>query len=257
MIGGMETGRVRRWVGLSAVILFATALSGQTDWAVRLANVDRRYGHALAFDMLRGRTVRFSGAPSVTPDTWEWDGTGWSRRAPANSPSVRYFHALAYALARGRAVLFGGSFPSGTSTVALADTWEWDGANWTQRFPAQSPPARYAHALANDIIRNRTVLFGGLATFVAFADTWEWDGVNWLQRAPASSPSARAGHALAFDVPRGRTILFGGFDGIATWFGDTWQWDGSVWTQLTPSTSPTARYAHALAYDSVRDRVVL
>src|SRR5262249_6309888 len=158
------------------------------DWVDRSTNADPRAGHALAFDMLRGRTVLFGGTnlSSALADTWEWEGTRWTRRAPANTPPARRGHALACDLARGRTLLFGGS--SGNS--ALADTWEWDGANWTQRFPAQSPSARSGHALASDIIRNRTVLFGGWSTvgsnLVMLADTWEWDGANWLQRAPVS-----------------------------------------------------------------------
>ena len=84
---------------------------------------------------------------------------------------------MAYDAARARVVLFGGVDPAGT---ALADTWEWDGSDWTKRTPAASPPARMSHALAFDLIRAKVVLFGGTvypATF--FADTWEWDGTTW------------------------------------------------------------------------------
>src|SRR5262249_51230332 len=135
----MEAGRARRWGGpLSAATLFTTALftttlSGQTDWEDRSTRADPRSSHALAFDMFRGRTVLFGGLTGATrlADTWEYDGTIWIRRAPANTPPARSYHALAFDLARGRTVLFGGA----NSTIALADTWEWDGANWTQRFP--------------------------------------------------------------------------------------------------------------------------
>src|SRR5262249_50025965 len=131
MIRGMEAGRVRKWLGpLSAATLFSTALftttlSRQVDWADPSTNADPRSGHALAFDMLRGRTVLFSGLSNVIlADTSEWDGNSWTHRAPLNTPPARNSHALAFDVARGRTLLFGGV--DRTSGVALADTWEWD-----------------------------------------------------------------------------------------------------------------------------------
>src|SRR5215471_2649397 len=129
----MGTRRVRRWVGplsaatLSTAVLCTTPLSGQTDWENRSPNPGMRASHALAFDMLRGRTVLFGGAGSTSnglvtafADTWEWDGTMWARRASANTPPSRSAFALAYDLARGRTVLFGGLV---STTVELGDTW--------------------------------------------------------------------------------------------------------------------------------------
>src|ERR1035441_6585189 len=53
----------------------------------------------------------------------------WTQRSPlAPSPSAREHHAMAYDSVRGRTVLFGGY--DGSSY--LGDTWEWNGANWTQ-----------------------------------------------------------------------------------------------------------------------------
>ena len=77
------------------------------------------------------------------------------------SPLARHGHALGYDSARGRVVLFGGI---NDSTGYLSDTWEWDGNVWTQRTPAQSPPARGV-ALAYDSARGRIVLFGGYNGF--------------------------------------------------------------------------------------------
>src|SRR5262245_7536072 len=116
----MEAERVSRRLGpLSAAALLTTALSGQADWEDRSTSVDARSGHELAFDMLRGRTLLFGGTAG-TRLTWEWDGTTWTRRAPANAPPARFFHAMAYDLARGCTVLFGGQ----SGATQLADTWE-------------------------------------------------------------------------------------------------------------------------------------
>ena len=58
----------------------------------------------------------------------------------------------------GRVVLFGGLDPNGGT---LGDTWLWDGATWTQRFPVTSPPPRANAALAFDPNTNAMLLFGG------------------------------------------------------------------------------------------------
>ena len=75
---------------------------------------------------------------------------------------------MGYDSARQRVVLFGG-----WSQGALADTWEWDGKNWTQLKPTASPSARGGHAIAYDCHRQRTVLFGGTARTILPAATWE------------------------------------------------------------------------------------
>src|SRR5262245_44328783 len=81
----------------------------------------------------------------------------WRQVAAATRPSARLSAALAYDAERGRTLLFGGvggPFPAG-----LSDTWEWDGANWTQ-LAFGGPPARYEHAMVYDGTHRRVVVFG-------------------------------------------------------------------------------------------------
>ena len=50
---------------------------------------------------------------------------------------------------RGIAGLCVGGAACGTrGHLKCSNTWEWDDATWTQRTPADSPPARVDHALA-------------------------------------------------------------------------------------------------------------
>ncbi len=160
---------------------------------------------------------------------------------------------MVFDAARGEVVLFGGS--SGSSF--LNDTWVWDGANWVQKSPTTSPPARAWHAMAYDAARGQVVLFGGTNSSVMFSDTWVWDGNNWMQKSPAASPRDRIDHAMAFDSAQGKVILFGGSYGAVNSLGDTWAWDGVNWTQLTPSTVPPARRGHALAAYGAGNGVLL
>jgi hypothetical protein len=253
LFGGFQTSP-------SVAILGDTWEWDGVTWAQQTPAVSPppRRKHAMAFDSARGVTVLFGGAyggPTYS-DTWEWNGAEWTERQPAIVPALREYHAMAYDSIRGVTVLFGGRTGSSTST-ALDDTWEWDGSAWTQRTPAVSPPARFAHALAYDSHRGVTVLFGGLSDTNAYlGDTWEWDGTTWVQRSPANSPSPREGHAMAYDSLLGVAVLFGGeFNGVR--YSDTWEWDGAAWVLRTLTATPPGRYQHAMAYDSGRGLTVL
>lgn len=129
---------------------------------------------------------------------------------------------------------------------------------WTQKSPASSPPARYAHAMAYDAARSQVVLFGGAAgAGEYYGDTWVWDGTTWTQKLPPNNPPARVGHAMAYDAARGQVVLFGGSTSVA-FFNDTWVWDGTTWMQKFPTVSPPARNnGQFLAYDEARGQVVL
>ena len=219
-----------------------------------------REGHSLAYDATRGRVVlfggRIGGGFTPTSDTWEWDGSTWTRRTPSVSPPPRHGHVLVYDAARSRIVLFGGQDGAGG---VLSDTWEWDGTTWANVTPAVSPTARWNHALAWDAARGRTVLFGGRdGAGTPLGDTWQWDGATWTNSTPAGSPVARHNHALAYDSARGRVVLFGGADiGWVTLYDDTWEWDGTAWTPRAPATTPGGHAGHALTFDSARARTLL
>ncbi len=126
----------------------------------------------MAYDAVRQRTVLFGGLGSgPLGDTWEWDGIDWTLRNPGGtSPSPRVLHAMAYDPVRQRVVLFGGL---DSSNPRLADTWEWDGAQWTQLLTETSPPGRKDHGLAYDGARQRLVLLGGSGSdLVDLQATW-------------------------------------------------------------------------------------
>jgi hypothetical protein len=137
-----------------------------STWSQRspVTSPSARGEHAMAYDAARQRIVLFGGvfddgtvSGSSLSETWEWDGSAWSQRSPATSPSARSGHAMAYDAARQRIVIFGGRGP--------ADTWEWDGSTWSQRMPVTSPPPG-GGAMAYDEARQRLTLFNGLATWV-------------------------------------------------------------------------------------------
>jgi hypothetical protein len=144
-----------------------------------------RQAASMVFDATRGVTVLFGGMSAGSPgqrppslgDTWEYDGTRWTRREGAG-PSPRSAAGMAFDAKRGRVILFGGMGPDGF----LSDTWSWDGASWT-RLAESGPAARAMGYLAYDKARDRVVMFGGRIGWPDGDrnDTWEWDGAAWKE----------------------------------------------------------------------------
>ena len=206
----------------------------------------------LAYDVLRQRIVLYGGTTSLINDTWEFDGTNWSQRSPLHSPNAHGRHGLVYDEARQIVVLFGGTAANGQTL--LAETWEWDGTDWTQRSPAQSPPARRNHGMAYDALRARTVVFGGVVAGANVTDTWQYDGATWIQAAIGlPAPPSQTSHSLAGDPDRGGVVSVEASGGALR----TWTFDGATWRLAIPSLSPDTRDLHAMAHDPVRGETLL
>lgn len=156
---------------------------------------------------------------------------------------------FAYDSTRFQIVLFGGT------PGANADTWVWNGKQWSQKNSAANPSTRQGAALTDDPDHHVVILFGGDATGNLRGDTWLWDGSNWTPRSPLHSPSARTGAALTYDRLRHVAVLFGGNAGGQ--LNDTWTWDGTDWTVASPQTPPRARMYARLAFDGARGNTVL
>jgi hypothetical protein len=239
-----------------------------TNWTQELpaTSPSARYSHAMAYDSAHQQVVLFGGVNNTYfADTWLWSVpnpfANWAQASPANSPPERSGHAMAYDLSHQQMVIFGGCCDASNGVpenTPFADTWVWDGINWTQKSPSASPPARFYHAMAYDAAHGQVVLFGGydFNSNTFFGDTWVWDGSNWTLKSPSASPPARSSHAMAYDSLHGQVVLFGGISGGSA-LGDTWVWDGSNWNQKSPSTNPPARSSHAMAYDTAHGQVVL
>lgn len=249
------------------------ATEGTGRWIQHLADQPApRYGHALAHDAARGRTVLFGGQdPQRYGDTWEWDGSSWHAAPTAGAggaPAARAHAALVWDPDRKRALLFGGEGDAGL----LGDTWEWDGQRWWSHpgqpgQPGQGPEPRRRHAMVHEGPGLGVLLFGGEdARGEPLADMWRWDGQRWQVVEPRggpgdSWPSPRSEHALARHAGSGDVVLYGGW-GQAQGGGelaDTWLWRDGFWRQEVPEPpeAPGPRAGHTLVYVEETDRVLL
>lgn len=173
-----------------------------------------RWAHAMAFDAARGVTVLFGGVTRSGPtgalgDTWTWNGTTWTNVTPASGPCPREYHSMTYDSVRNVVVLFGGWKWQNNVLNPLNDTWEWNGATWTQRSGTvcgespTGPLARGQHGMVYDTCRQLVLLLGGMRNPNVgpfYSDIWTWNGTTWSQTL-ASGPSARTA-AIAYDQSR-------------------------------------------------------
>lgn len=201
----------------------------------------QRSGAAMAYDPVRQLVVLFGGfVPfgSDSQETWEWNGTAWSLRSVGLKPQARGAHRLVYDPARGACVLFGGwRTPQATT---LGDTWQWDGAAWSQSTTTQTPPNRCDQAMLYDEVRGRVVMYGGLGSFqqpgnipVPLGDFWVLESNGWQSKSVAGLPAARAHPLGEFDVANAEIVVHSGFDSSST-FNQTYRCEAPTPAAMVP-----------------------
>lgn len=155
-------------------------------------------------------------------------------------------------------ILFGGLSSGGSR---LAETWAWDGDDWSQLSPTSSPTARSWCSSMWDSTSSRHILFGGSSGGGYLDDTWEFDGATWTDLSPATTPPAREVlNPLLYDVANDRGVLFDGFNGSdvgGSRIEDQYLWDGTDWTSVTPSPAPDYRRSAGFGYDDNTSKSVL
>jgi hypothetical protein len=190
--------------------------------------------------------------------TWLYDGSNWTNSPTSTIPVVSSDAAMATDSIAGTVTMFGG-YGNGDYR---SETWDWNGADWTQRTSIGATPSkRGAFGFTEDPGSQRLLMFGGMnaedgGDAEAFGDTWTWDGAEWKAvNSVELAPGPRVFSAMVFDKRRGRSVLFGGY--YFQCLADTWQLDRFTWTGGVVNGSPPGRRYHSLAYDDARGVTVL
>ncbi|MCU1346578.1 MAG: Esterase [Acidimicrobiia bacterium] len=199
----------------------------------------------MAYDAAHQTTVMFGGydGNQITATTWLWDGTDWTEANPAHHPAARYNSGLAYDATNSNVVLFGGT-PS-YMTMPFNDTWTWDGTDWTDQQPQNSPSDGGDPAMAYSH-QSGTVML--LTSGGSPSQTMSWDGSDWTTVLTPQAPFA-AGTHLVEDENANYLALVGGQN--------TWYWSGLDWYDSTSIPTPDGRDGTAAAYDSVNGEVLM
>src|SRR5262249_21706004 len=137
------------------------------DWALAApaTSPPARWSQGMAYDFARAQVVMFGGASggvTALGDTWSWDGSTWTP-LPGTQPPAATRTALAYDYQQQATVQFGGH-------LSLGQTWLFDGTSWRRDPRAFAPAGRESFTMADDLVRQRIVLFGGGTS----NDTWEY-----------------------------------------------------------------------------------
>ncbi|OFW56676.1 MAG: hypothetical protein A2133_06045 [Actinobacteria bacterium RBG_16_64_13] len=140
--------------------------------------------------------------------------------------SARGFSSIVCDKVAGKMILFGGAGEVGFDT----QTWAYDPVanTWKDLRPANPPPGRVGHSMANDEGAGAAILFGGIqlsdSGIDLFDDTWAYDSVSntWTNLNPAGkAPLPRDGHGMVYDPASRKVILFGGIP-LFMYLNDTW-----------------------------------
>jgi len=229
----------------------------EVETSYQIPNV---FSHRLAYETHEERVI-FTGGSQINRDIkpiYFYDGIDWDYIEPSGDwPSWRDSYAMAFNDKDFITILFGGFLIDGSYDY-LNDTWDWDGIEWFQHYPLDSPSDRIGHSMCYHSQIEACVLFGGFDENRSFlSDTWIWDGSNWTEVTNNPSPSPRSRSALIYDYNRDLCVLFGGTEDGGFGLDDTWEWDGSGWVEITTEQKPLGRYSHDMVYDSTRGQVVL
>ena len=127
-----------------------------------------------------------------------------------------------------------------SKTTFAADTWTWDGSDWTEQHPAHRP-VLFVPSAAYDYGRSEVVLLGAGPNAM---ETWTYNGVDWTAHPAAQGKPdpIRVQGRLSFDPTSKTIVTFGGLNQSAADLSVVWQWDGQTWSQ-TPVTGPPAHRA--------------
>ena len=186
-----------------------------------------RFLYGMAYDSNRNVTVLFGGRDNsgANDETWEFDGVTWSQVATFNSPAPREEMGMVFDASRNRTILFGGC-DEGSASI-YGDTWEYNGNDWTEVTPANSPTARFRGIMEYDSNRSRTVYFGGFDGTQQRNETFEYAGGQWDQVPTGGNvPTSLTEMASAYNPNNSTITTFGGFGN--SFSNDTWQFTGDT-----------------------------
>lgn len=218
---------------------------------------------AMAYDPVGRRMLVYGGGDTPSSDplarTLAWDGQSWTDLGQV-APGPLRRAAIATDPVHRQIVMHGGLVTSCGTCVTSADTWLWDGTQWTQPPTPLAPGRRGRSVAAYDPDRGVVVMFSGIddaSPPALLGDTWELADGHWT-RVSTTGPAPRIDAAMTYDAARRRMVLFGGkrLNG-AQLPAETWTWDGAAWSLATPATSPPTRSGSAMAFDQARGRVVM
>jgi hypothetical protein len=189
---------------------------------------------------------------SLTDETWEWDGTTWTKINTTSTDPDRVFgQALAFDESRGLAMVYGGTQAFASPRSA---TWVYGSTLWLLLTDTSTPSPRSQFVLKGDPNNNTLWLFGGFDDGTNYiADFWKYQNGQWQQVTSTGGPASCITPTGAYDTDRKKLV-------IVCSSSDTYEWDGTNWTKDTITDSgkkPPVRRFSSMVYDQTLKKTVL
>lgn len=178
----------------------------------------KRFATAMAYDSARKKVVLFGGygtnpANPTTNinfnDTWEYDGSNWTKITTAATPDARSYHSMVYDTVKGKVLLYGGKNVNNK-------VWQYDGTNWEELVVSNPsngiPSQRYSMSMAYNDFHKKVIMYGGFNFGAYFNETWELYGNTWKKITTSSIPGYPYAGAMIWSADDKRCYYFGGKD---------------------------------------------
>jgi len=183
----------------------------------------------------------------ATEDTYEWDGTNWTKIELTSFAGSYFGSALTFDPDRGNAVLFGGAPGAGTLN---ATTFTYANKAWTAIGDVNYPVPRSLFIFTTDPVHKIVYLYGGLNDSTAFFDFWTYQNGMFRPQVQSSQPSDCQNPIATFDIDRSKLVMLCSTSA-------TWEFDGTNWTQFdSTKTAPPGHRFSSLVYDETLKKTV-
>lgn len=218
--------------------------------------------HTMTYDVAHSRITMFGGktdAVNGVDETWTFDGNDWTQLHPAAAPSPRIWASSAYDTVRNRTVLYGGQFTTADlkTTTNYYDTWEFDGANWTQI--ATNGPQVTTPLLAYDEATQQMILLGSDTSAKPHMYLYDNKG-GWTEMKPSTMPDCVVDAGIAYQGHDPKVlVLYAGVCSDSGTLATTYEYDGvsANWQKVDAISSVFRLTGEAIAYDPSRRQTLV
>jgi hypothetical protein len=185
---------------------------------------------------------------SAAEETYEWDGTNWTKIDLTLFAGAYVGSALTFDPDRQVAVLFAGAPATG---VLFSGTFTYANKIW-QAIMGDSayPSPRSLFTFTTDPVKKTVFLYGGVNDATNFFDFWTYQNGTFRAQLNAGQPSDCSSPVAAYDTDRSKLVVF--CSGSATW-----EYDGTKWAQFDPTkTAPPPHRFSSVVYDQTLKKLV-
>jgi len=195
-------------------------------------------------------TILYTGgicAATTTEETYEWDGTNWTKIDLTSSTDAHVGSALTFDPDRQNAVLFGGAPVTG---ALLTGTFTYSNKAWSGVGDIDYPVPRSLFTFTSDPVDKVIYMFGGVNDATTFFDFWTYQNGMFRPVLTSSQPTDCGAPIGAYDTDRSKLI-------VLCSAGATWEYDGTKWSQFDANkTAPPAHRFASLVYDQNLKKIV-